>query len=181
MIEGNVFHQVKTPMLSDSSPGATFAVSSSDESTCKSKLGRTCVPNSLVQSGTLTGSDESVLSAMPKNESSVNVMAASRVRSSVLSNAGVGKLSSSSNSKRQFDRPFGRKPAPALSSAGPGASPAGPKPTWSWRTIGVRPTPSSFPTGFPTGWPTAFPTPTETPHGPPFGGQRGGGFPFGWF
>ncbi|KAJ6087784.1 hypothetical protein N7467_006698 [Penicillium canescens] len=175
LIEGNVFHQVKTPMLEDSSPGATFAVSSSSAATCKSKLGRDCAPNSLVQSGTLSASDESVLSAMPKGESSVNVLAASRVRSSVLSNAGVGKLSSS-NSKRQFRGQI----APVLSSAGPGASPAGPKPTWSWRTVGVKPTPSSFPTAFPT----AFPT--ESPQGSPFGGKGGGegpsgGFPFGWF
>lgn len=166
-------------MLEDSSPGATFAVSSSSAATCKSKLGRDCAPNSLVQSGTLSASDESVLSAMPKNESSVNVLAASRVRSSVLSNAGVGKLSSS-NSKRQFR---GRI-APVLSSAGPGASPAGPKPTWGWRTIGVKPTPSSSSAAFPTAFPTTFPT--ETPQGSPFGGKGkgegpSGGFPFGWF
>ncbi|KAJ5141057.1 uncharacterized protein N7443_010972 [Penicillium atrosanguineum] len=135
LIEGNVFHNVDTPLLTDSSPGKTLAVGSNDKSTCDSKLGRTCVANTLVSSGALSASDESVLSSWPSSELGVSVTSsASQVRSSVLSNAGVGKLSSSS--KRQFD---GAPNLPILSAAGPGATPASAPQRWTWRTVGVKP------------------------------------------
>lgn len=117
-------------------------MTSSDKSTCDSKLGRTCAANILVSSGTLSASDESVLSSWPSGESGISITAASKVKSSVLSNAGVGKLSSSS--KRQFE---GAPNIPILSAAGPGATPANALPHWTWRTVGVKPTGSSSPQG----------------------------------
>jgi hypothetical protein len=100
LIKGNVFQQVKTPFLEDSSPGKTFAVTSSDKSTCDSKLGRTCAVNTFTSSGTLSAGDETVLSSWPSGESGIDVLDADQVKSSVLSNAGIGKLSSSSSSRK---------------------------------------------------------------------------------
>lgn len=146
LIEGNVFQQVKIPFLDDSSAGKTFAVTTSDKSSCDSKLGRTCAVNTLTSSGTLSASDESVLSSWPSGESGIDVQDAARVKSSVLSDAGVGKLgrSSSPNFKRARQSggatPWGR----SLSSAGPGATPCSnpsvTAPKWTWKTIGVKPT-----------------------------------------
>ncbi|KAJ5115368.1 hypothetical protein NUU61_001127 [Penicillium alfredii] len=96
LIEGNVFSEVNTPSETDSSPGETFAVTSSDKSTCDSILGRACAVNSLESSGELSASDESVLSSWPSGESDITVLDASKVRASVLANAGVGKLGGSS-------------------------------------------------------------------------------------
>ncbi|GIK02030.1 hypothetical protein Aspvir_006073 [Aspergillus viridinutans] len=42
LIEGNVFDSVDVP-LQDSSAGAIFAIESSDQSTCRSAMGQTCV------------------------------------------------------------------------------------------------------------------------------------------
>lgn len=159
LIEGNVFYQVETPFLPDSSAGQTFAVSSKDNSTCDSKLGRTCAANALISSGNLSASDESVLSSWPSGEADAKVQQANQVKSSVLSNAGVGKLRTSF-SKRQFeDAPY----VPVFSSAGPGATPAGLPPKWTWRTVGVQPTPQ----------------PSGTPF-PPNGRLPKDGSPFGW-
>ncbi|KAJ6093597.1 hypothetical protein N7486_008886 [Penicillium sp. IBT 16267x] len=138
----NIIH-VDTPFLTDSSPGESYAVSSSDKSTCESKLGRTCAANSLVSSGSLSASDESVLSSWPSGESGITVTSASRVRSSVLSNAGIGKLSSSS-SKRHV------QPAPSVPvhlQAGPGATPVSHPASGLRRrkTVGVKPTKSPQP------------------------------------
>ncbi|KAE8151656.1 pectin lyase fold/virulence factor [Aspergillus avenaceus] len=92
LIEGNVFSNVKTPMNPDSKPGLTFAASSNDTSSCTSALGRACVANKLTSSGTLSGSDESVLSSWPKGESGVKVMSIDNVPTYVKSNAGTGKI-----------------------------------------------------------------------------------------
>jgi hypothetical protein len=110
------------------------------------------------------------LSIWPSDESGIDILDAGRVKSLVLSNAGVGKLSSSSSPKkiRQFDRPAPL--VPALSSAGPGATPcatpSGAAPKWTWKTIGVKPT--AEPSG---------PTP---PHEHSHGAGTGS-FPFGFF
>ncbi|CAG8015473.1 unnamed protein product [Penicillium salamii] len=171
-IEGNVFHQVDTPMLTDSKPGATFAVTTSTQSTCKSAIGRTCSANTLVQSGKISGSDESVLKNWPSGETGVNVVDATRVRSSVLSNAGVGKLSSS---KRRRDHEFPFAPSlPILSSAGPGASAVGPRPTWGWKTVGAQSSAT----------PSATPEPVQSAgfgHAHRHGQGHGGFGGFGWF
>ncbi|KAJ5280652.1 hypothetical protein N7478_006024 [Penicillium angulare] len=160
LIEGNVFSGVDTPFLADSTPGETFAVTSSDKSTCDSALGRTCAANTLISSGSLSASDESVLKNWPSGETGISVMSASQVKSSVLSNAGIGKVSSGSSSKRQA------QPAPsvlALSQAGPGATSRGAPHKWTWKTVGVRPTQSPQPGQLP-------------PQGPPKGGSFGFGF-----
>ncbi|KAJ5167625.1 uncharacterized protein N7482_003219 [Penicillium canariense] len=139
LIEGNVFDQVKTPLLT---PGKTFAVSSSDMSTCNSMLGRSCSANTLTTSGTLSASDQSVLSSFPSGGSRFNLLDAGRVKSSVLSNAGIGKLRRSRASKKKDRQYAGITPSvPASSAAGSGASPTGPPPQFSWTTIVVKPTP----------------------------------------
>ena len=171
LIEGNVFQHVKTPFLEESSPGKAFAVGTIDRSTCDSKLGRTCMVNTLTSSGTLSASDESVLSSWPSGEFGIDMQEAGRVKSSVLRNAGVGKLSSSSSSRkvRRFDdaAPWGSR----LSSAGPGASPcptpSGTAPKWTWKTISIGVKPFTPPSG-------------SSPHGKSHSADKGS-FPFGFF
>ena len=91
-IEGNVFEDVKTPLQASKEPVKVFSANDSDISKCKSKLGRECSPNLLTKAGTLSATDESVLEAYPGGEKKISVLKASSVRSSVLSNAGVGKI-----------------------------------------------------------------------------------------
>ena len=161
LIEGNVMVQVDTPLLADSNPGAVFAVNTSDVSTCTSTLGRTCVPNTLISSGTLSGSDSSVISSWPSGESDVTVMAASKVASYVKANAGIGKLSNGSGSSSTVgaaatsavakradsdDAPY----VPAYSEAGPGASAVPSQPSWSWRTVTNGPAPTGAPSDSPS-------------------------------
>ncbi|KAJ5440201.1 uncharacterized protein N7458_011199, partial [Penicillium daleae] len=121
LIAGRVFQQVKTPFLDDSSPGKTFAVSSSDKSTCDSKLGRTCAVNTLTSSGTLSASNGPCYLA-------------GRAASLALTFWILF---------RQFDG--ARSWGTVLSSAGPGATPC-PTPSglarkWAWKTIGLKPSP----------------------------------------
>lgn len=155
LIEGNVFSGVDTPFLTDSSPGETFAVSSGDTSTCDSKLGRTCSANTLISSGSLSADDESVLSSWPSGETGITVMSADRVKSSVLSNAGIGKLSSSS-SRRQAESPS----FPINARDAPGVNPLNAARKWTWKTVGIKP--------------TGTPQPSQTP--PAQGGPFGLGF-----
>lgn len=96
-IQGNVFYQIDTPFLSDSSTGQTFTVSSGDLSTCGSRLGRACAAYVLVSSSNLSVSNESVLSSWPSGETGVEVQEASQLKASILGNAGVGKSSISSS------------------------------------------------------------------------------------
>lgn len=176
LIEGNVFSEVNTPFETDSSPGETFAVTSSDKSTCDSSLGRTCAVNSLESSGGLSASDESVLSSWPSGESDITVLDASKVRASVLANAGVGKLGGGSGASNAVTasaptqtpsvvaRHFrGAAPwIPAFLYAGPGSAHTGASPR-TWRTVGVKPTQPPLP---------EVPLSNDKP---PFAG----GFPFG--
>lgn len=67
-------------------------------------MGRACVPNDLVSSGTLSGSDESVLSSWPSGEKDISVLEVNKVSGFVRDNAGVGKVG---NSKRRSN--CGRK------------------------------------------------------------------------
>ena len=141
LIEGNVFEDVETPFLTDSAPGNSFAVSSSDVSTCDSKLGRTCAVNTLVSSGTLSVSDESVLTSWPSGESGITVKSASSVKSSVLSNAGIGKLSSSSSEKSsEKTEDQSTSSTSAYSKATSSATSAGSGPKSTLKTVGVKPT-----------------------------------------
>jgi hypothetical protein len=159
LLEGNVFDGVNTP-LEGSSAGATFAVESSDQSTCNSAMGRTCVANSLVNSGKLSVADESVLSSWPEGEGDITVMGASEVTSYVVAHAGVGKLGVSLTSPS-----LNVTPSPS-SSAIPSspvlvkrdgirdATPSGfdqpREPTWFWKTV-------VWPTAVPTGAPSRVP------------------------
>ncbi|RMJ26422.1 hypothetical protein PHISP_02694 [Aspergillus sp. HF37] len=93
LIEGNVFRHVNTPLLSDGA-GSVFAVTQDNKATCESTLGRTCYPNALTSSGKLAASDKSVLTSLPAGEKGVSFMKADQVRSSVVANAGVGKIGS---------------------------------------------------------------------------------------
>lgn len=125
-----------------------------------------------MQSGELSASDESVLSGWPSGETGIDVLEAGRVRASVLANAGIGKLSSSTPKRRR--QAFAAPSLPVWSSAGPGASSAGPRPTWGWKTVGAQPTATAQPTQTPGG------SHSHGHHG--HGGNGGsGGFPFGWF
>ncbi|PYH31427.1 polysaccharide lyase family 1 protein [Aspergillus neoniger CBS 115656] len=172
LIEGNVMVQVDTPLLADSNPGAVFAVNTSDVSTCTSTLGRTCVPNTLISSGTLSGSDSSVISSWPSGESDVTVMAASKVASYVKANAGIGKLSNGSGSSSTVgaaatsavakradsdDAPY----VPAYSEAGPGASAVPSQPSWSWRTVTNGPAPTGAPSDAPAPAPKGLGAPVQ--------------------
>ncbi|RHZ72416.1 hypothetical protein CDV55_108872 [Aspergillus turcosus] len=103
-IKGNVFDSVDSPFLEDSSPGATFPVDSSDLSAYTSAMGRTCVANSLVNSGELPVANESVLSSWPEGEGDITVMDASKVASHAVAYAGVSKLGvANSNSISNFE------------------------------------------------------------------------------
>lgn len=160
LIEGNVFAQVDTPSEPDS--GKVFAATSSDLSACKSALGRNCVANSLVSSGNLTTSDQSVLSDWPSGEGKTDVMDVSKVASYVVANAGVGKLggsasasstvgavssatpSASASMVKRFGVPF----VPAYSQAGPGASSIPALPSFTWKTVGTPKPTLPAPAGF---------------------------------
>jgi pectin lyase len=97
LAEGNVFESVTTPMTSGSSAGTIFNVpDSSSSSTCSSYLGRTCPTNSLSGSGSwLSKKDTGALSKFQSYGSHwmVNApLAASSTKSTVLANAGIGKI-----------------------------------------------------------------------------------------
>lgn len=189
LIEGNVFEGVKTPFMDDSNPGAAFAASSSDASTCTAKLGRACVPNTLTDSGELSASDDAVLSNWPTGEGNVTVKPASKVSSYVLAHAGVGKLGSSasatatvggsahitsaivaSSSSAPSSSSVAKRDFGPQSEAGPWGTPF-PAPSnvsWGWKTITVPvPIPTGTPSDLPAGQPSAAPT-----------GEPKGKFPF---
>lgn len=155
LIEGNVFAQVDTPSEPDSAN--VFAATSSDKSACSSALGRSCVANSLVSSGNLTTSDQSVLSNWLSDEGDVEVMDVSKVASSVVGNAGVGKLGGSASAASTVGASSSATPSasamvkrfggdvpfvPAFSEAGPGASAIPTLPSFTWKTVASpKPTP----------------------------------------
>lgn len=91
LAEGNYFYTVATPVESSSLTGALYAASS-DDSSCESALGRACVANGYSSdSGSLDGTDSSVLSGS-FGSSIPDADTADNVASSVPSNAGVGKI-----------------------------------------------------------------------------------------
>lgn len=167
LIEGNVFASVKTPSEKDS--GHVFAVTTADKSACKSALGRSCIANTVANSGNLSSSDSAVLSDWPSGEGKVTVMDASKVASSVVANAGIGKLggsagaastvgvvssasasasasgspsSAASSMVKRFDVPSAPI-VPIFSQAGPGASAIPTQPSWSWKTVPLSAKPSA--------------------------------------
>ncbi|KAF8668347.1 Pectate lyase [Rhizoctonia solani] len=94
LFEGNYIESVKTPTLGDPK-GALFApTSASMNAQCASAIGRNCVSNTLVSSGSLINAAKSgVLGDFKKSFVTSNkVMDASAVKSYVLANAGLGKI-----------------------------------------------------------------------------------------
>lgn len=171
LIEGNVFANVKTPSEKDT--GHVFAATNADKSACNSALGRSCLPNTVVNSGNLSSSDSAVLSDWSSGEGKVTVVDASKVASSVVANAGVGKLggsasaastvgavSSASASASPSASPSASASAsmvkrfnvpsapfiPIFSQAGPGASDIPTQPSWSWKTVhsSAKPSPPAM-------------------------------------
>lgn len=97
LMEGNVFENCKTPILEVI--GNLFNVpTSSSASTCTSYIGRACVQNSVTDSGTFSDyTDSGALSAFSSADDVWEAVAVAGVAASVLANAGIGKLSSSSD------------------------------------------------------------------------------------
>ncbi|KAH8831552.1 putative pectin lyase precursor [Flagelloscypha sp. PMI_526] len=92
LVEGNYFYSVTTPKTTTVT-GATFFVSSSNQASCTSSLGRTCQVNAFTSSGSASASDSAVLSAVG-GETAIRgftPMAATAVANYVLANAGTGK------------------------------------------------------------------------------------------
>lgn len=95
LLEGSTFDNVAA--CSADFTASVFA-SDSASSSCSSALGRSCVGNTFVDSGTpLTGSDTSVLSKF----SGLTIADADDDASGVPSSAGVGKTTSSKNKTRR--------------------------------------------------------------------------------
>ncbi|CAN9441202.1 unnamed protein product [Alternaria alternata] len=86
--EGNVFQNVKEPAQSGL-PGKVFAVGSNG-SACKSAMGRNCEPNAYGSSGTMAGSDTSIIAGMKgKNIAAAGTAASAK---NVQQTAGYGKI-----------------------------------------------------------------------------------------
>ncbi|KAI1488294.1 putative pectin lyase [Biscogniauxia mediterranea] len=88
LAEGNVFDSVPTPVESGGE-GALFTAD--DTSACSSYIGRACVANSLVDSGTFSGTDTAVLSKF-SGVTVATAEAVSVVSTSVPSSAGFGTI-----------------------------------------------------------------------------------------
>lgn len=94
LMEGNYFNKVTEPSTSGTS-GSVFApVDATTAATCSSSLGRNCVPNTCLSSGTLSRKETAGVSAF-KGVSAVTgatVMDASLVGAYVQAHAGTGKV-----------------------------------------------------------------------------------------
>ncbi|KAJ7483346.1 pectate lyase [Mycena latifolia] len=91
LLEGNYFNTVTTPTLSGD--GQTYIPTTSTQaSACSSLLGRSCITNVLLSSGSLlAGTDTGTLNGFTASTyKSVSIMAASAVPSYVQAHAGVG-------------------------------------------------------------------------------------------
>lgn len=85
--EGNVFQNVKTPLLANA--GQFFGSPSTSANTvCNSYLGHNCQLNAFGSSGTLGGTDTAFLT----NFKGKSIASASTASSSISSSAGVGKI-----------------------------------------------------------------------------------------
>ncbi|VDC05115.1 unnamed protein product [Peniophora sp. CBMAI 1063] len=86
LAEGNYFIGVETPLIADG--GAVYApLTSSDGSACQSALGRACVANTLLGSGSLSALNTAGISSKFKG---VSPMSASDSYNYVAANAGTG-------------------------------------------------------------------------------------------
>ncbi|KAJ7143321.1 pectin lyase-like protein [Mycena crocata] len=91
LLEGNYFNTVTSPTLSGA--GQTYIPTTSTQaSACSSLLGRSCVTNTLLSSGSLVaGTDTGTLNGFTASTfKSASIMAASAVPSYVQAHAGVG-------------------------------------------------------------------------------------------
>jgi pectin lyase len=91
LIEGNVFESVTTPITSASAT-AGGSIFNAGGSTCSSYLGRSCQANSVSNSGTFSGYGTTNALTGFSGYTVYAATAASSVKSSVVSNAGIGKL-----------------------------------------------------------------------------------------
>ncbi|KAF8900932.1 pectin lyase fold/virulence factor [Mucidula mucida] len=90
LVEGNYFNTVTTPVLSDSGE-FYLPQTSSEASACSSTLGRSCVTNTLLSSGSVSGAAVNALNGFTDSVSKgISPMAASSVGAYVQANAGVG-------------------------------------------------------------------------------------------
>jgi pectin lyase len=85
VVEGNVFQNVKTPLLANS--GRLFSVPSNGAA-CQQYLKHTCQVNAFGSSGSFVGTDTSFLS----NFNGYSVAGATTANSNVRNTAGVGKI-----------------------------------------------------------------------------------------
>ncbi|KAG7378115.1 hypothetical protein PHYBOEH_000485 [Phytophthora boehmeriae] len=93
LLEGNYFESTTTPNLHDSETvGAILVPSSSTQSACQSTLGRSCVENKLVKSGTLTGNRESAALSNSKTVAGYYKPTSAQKLSTNSKNYGVGEL-----------------------------------------------------------------------------------------
>jgi len=89
--EGNYFNTVTTPVLAGGTGVLYFPTTSAQASTCSSYIGRACVTNTLLSSGSAAGTSTSALSALADSTvKSASVMAASAVPNYVQAHAGIG-------------------------------------------------------------------------------------------
>ncbi|KAJ7863165.1 pectin lyase-like protein [Mycena leptocephala] len=91
LLEGNYFNTVTTPTLAGD--GQTYIpTTAAQASACSSLLGRSCITNTLLSSGTLlAGTDTGTLNGFTASTfKSASIMAASAVPSYVQAHAGVG-------------------------------------------------------------------------------------------
>ena len=104
LIEGNVFENVTTPITSASATegGHIFNVpTAGNASTCQAYLGRACEPNSLADSGAFAAfTDTGAFTGFDGTSDIADAIPADQVASSVVANAGVGKLADSAVSSR---------------------------------------------------------------------------------
>ncbi|KAF7880683.1 uncharacterized protein EAF01_010234 [Botrytis porri] len=90
LAEGNIFEKVITPTIFDV-PNNPLWSSSSGVAGCASILGRNCVSNSLVASGSFVGTNTDVLK-VAKGLTLAAVADVTTTKANVLKNAGIGKI-----------------------------------------------------------------------------------------
>ncbi|CZR56883.1 related pectine lyase F [Phialocephala subalpina] len=91
LIEGNVFENVTTTLLPDSTPGQVFVPRKSTTGECAKYLNRNCYSNSVISSGSLSGSVTSFMVNFTGHDIAPAIPP-STVKASVLAYAGVGKI-----------------------------------------------------------------------------------------
>nr|DAC85250.1 TPA_exp: pectin lyase [Monilinia laxa] len=92
LAEGNQFENAAQPIDVDSDAGAKSVwTSSTGVEACTPIIGRPCLANSLVSSGTFAGSNQDVLTAA-KTMTLCPVLPVTNVKAMVLQNAGIGKI-----------------------------------------------------------------------------------------